>query len=66
MLIRPIRWVHQERSKGQMSPHRLMYVKWGKPVSKSLLLSVGTFYSFYYLWEYLEKKENDEKRLKDI
>ncbi|GAV47524.1 hypothetical protein ZYGR_0H03690 [Zygosaccharomyces rouxii] len=58
MLVRPIRWAHQGASKGPMSPHRLMYVKWGKPVGKSLLLSVGTFYSLYYLREYLATDEN--------
>ncbi|GAV52537.1 hypothetical protein ZYGR_0AG05280 [Zygosaccharomyces rouxii] len=58
MLVRSIRWAHQGSPRSQMSPHKLMYVKWGRPVGKSLLLSVGTFYSLYYLWEYLERDEN--------
>lgn len=44
------------------SPHALMYRKWGKPVSKLLILSVGSYYTLFYLWEYLEKKEIETKR----
>lgn len=40
-----------------ISPHSRIYRVWGKPVSKMLLFSIGTYYTLYWAWEYLEKEE---------
>lgn len=67
-MLRIIRYAHQSARQGgdpkPISPHKLMYVKWGKPVGRLLLLSVGSYYSLYYLWVYLEKRElENEKKI---
>ncbi|AQZ13704.1 (Zrou_YGOB_Anc_4.253a) [Zygosaccharomyces parabailii] len=59
--------VHQASKSEPISPHKLLYVKWGWPVGRLLLLSVGSYYSLYYLWMYLEDGEiEDEKKKKNV
>lgn len=51
----------------RISPHALMYRRWAKPVGKLLVLSVGSYYTLFYLWEYLERKELEyEKKTKRV
>lgn len=55
----PKRWYSSANfdAKKPPSPHAMMYRKWGKPVGRLLVLSVGSYYTLFYLWEYLNKKE---------
>lgn len=48
------------------SRHALLYRKWPKPIGKVLLVSIGSYYSLMYLWEYLEKKEIEFESQKHV
>ncbi|CCE92360.1 uncharacterized protein TDEL_0E01170 [Torulaspora delbrueckii] len=48
------------------SPHALMYRKWAKPVGKLLTLSIGSYYTLFYLWEYLERSELEYEKSRNI
>lgn len=47
----------QQAQPKPVSPHARIYRVWGKPVSKMVLFSVGTYYILYWAWELLEKQE---------
>lgn len=44
------------------SPHALLYRHWAKPVGKMLALSVGSYYTLYYMWEALEWSEKKREK----
>ncbi|KAH3899942.1 uncharacterized protein SCDLUD_004258 [Saccharomycodes ludwigii] len=46
------RFYSQQRQ--PVSPHALIYRVWAKPVGKALFLSLSTYYSLYYLREFLD------------
>ncbi|QLL33263.1 hypothetical protein HG536_0E01740 [Torulaspora globosa] len=48
------------------SRHALLYSRWARPVGKVLMLSIGSYYSLMYLWEYLEKKELEYEKLNRV
>ncbi|QLQ80821.1 hypothetical protein HG537_0E01760 [Torulaspora globosa] len=48
------------------SRHALLYSRWAKPVSKVFMLSIGSYYSLMYLWEYLERKELEYEELSKV
>ncbi|CUS20257.1 LAQU0S01e02542g1_1 [Lachancea quebecensis] len=39
------------------SPHAMIYRRFAKPVGKMLTLCVGSYYSLFYAWEWLEQRE---------
>ncbi|SCU77794.1 LAMI_0A02366g1_1 [Lachancea mirantina] len=45
-----------------VSPHALLYRRWGKLTMKSVALCVGTYYSLYWLWELLERGERKREK----
>ncbi|SCV04767.1 LANO_0G12222g1_1 [Lachancea nothofagi CBS 11611] len=46
-------------TQSQPSPHALIYRRWAKPVGKSLMFCVGSYYALYWAWELLEKGERE-------
>ncbi|KGQ89128.1 hypothetical protein MEM_02000 [Candida albicans L26] len=43
-----------------INPHTVFYKQFSKPFTKICLISIGTYYSLIYLWEFLDKSEASE------